>query len=244
MKLYRHTVETEQMMTRVLAEIRIDREEMTARLQAKTDTNQEKMDAKTDFNQREMKAEIRARNENFEVLRRTLVSRMVIHQARTEAIQEVAKMDAHQERMGASMNACRKETTACQEATEACQESKEPTSVETESVVVREEFPKEEAAVETAPKKRHVDRYIAVGRRRHLKGRIQDNARSWKKLAAARRGMTRRAGLLRRNGHSHRGPTAEQKRRKKRTRDSVVQGTRKGRTFGKRRGRNRTATTV
>jgi hypothetical protein len=72
-------------------------------------------------------------------------------QARTEAFQKqiINKMDAHQDRMGASMNAWRKETTACQEATEACLESKEPTSVETESAAVHEEVPKEEAAVKT-----------------------------------------------------------------------------------------------
>jgi hypothetical protein len=52
---------------------------------------------------------------------------MDIHQARTEAVQEemITKMDAHQEWMGASMNAWRKEGTACQEATGACLESKE-----------------------------------------------------------------------------------------------------------------------
>jgi hypothetical protein len=55
-----------------------------------------------------MEAEIETNNEKFfKVLQSTLVSRMVIHQARTEAIQEqiIAKMDTHQERMGASMNA-------------------------------------------------------------------------------------------------------------------------------------------
>jgi hypothetical protein len=42
---------------------------------------------------------------------------MDTHQARTEAIQKeiVAQMNAHQERMGASVNAWRNETTACQE---------------------------------------------------------------------------------------------------------------------------------
>jgi multidrug resistance efflux pump len=119
------------MMARLLAEIRIDQEEITARLEAKIDANQEKMDAKTDANLKEMKAEIRANNEEFEVLRSTLVSRMAIHQVRTEAVQEVAKMDARQERMGASMNVWRKEITACQDATEACLEGKEPTSLET-----------------------------------------------------------------------------------------------------------------
>jgi actin-like ATPase involved in cell morphogenesis len=117
-------MEVEQMMARLLAEIRTDREETTARLEAITDASQEKMDAKTDANLREMKAEIRANNQRFEVLRSTLVSRMDIHQARTEAVQEIiAKMETHQEKMRGSMIAWRKETTAYLE-------GKEPTSVE------------------------------------------------------------------------------------------------------------------
>jgi hypothetical protein len=46
---------------------------------------------------------------------------MDVHYARTEAIQEEirAQMDAHQERMGASVNAWSKDTKACQEMTEA-----------------------------------------------------------------------------------------------------------------------------
>jgi hypothetical protein len=55
------------------------KEEMTARLEAKTETN----------------------NEKFEVLRSTFISRMDIHLARTESAQEemLAKMEAHHERM-------------------------------------------------------------------------------------------------------------------------------------------------
>jgi hypothetical protein len=72
---------------------------------------------------------------------------MDIHQARTETVQEeiIAKMDAHQERMGTNMNAWQKETMACQEATEACLERKEPTSVKIESVVVHGRFLKKRA---------------------------------------------------------------------------------------------------
>jgi hypothetical protein len=56
---------------------------------------------------------------------------MDIHQARTEAFQEekAAKMEAHQERMRASVNAWRKEMMVFQERTEACLESKDLTSV-------------------------------------------------------------------------------------------------------------------
>jgi hypothetical protein len=61
---------------------------------------------------------------------------MNTHEARTEAIQKeiTVKMDAHQERLGASVNAWQKETTACQEMTEGCLENKEPTSVEIKSL--------------------------------------------------------------------------------------------------------------
>jgi hypothetical protein len=135
------------------------------------------------------------------------------------------------------MRAWRKKTTACQEATEACVESTEPTSVETESVVVHEVVPKEEAAVQTfrALKERYEDRYLAVEHRRQLKKRTQGDGGSRKKLTAACRRMTHRAGTARRKGRCHKGPTVDQRRRKYRTRDKVARGTSKGRTFGKRR---------
>jgi hypothetical protein len=64
-------------------------EQMTERLKAML----ERMEAKTDVNLKEMKEEmlaktearIDAKNEKFEDLRDTLVSRMDAHQARTEA---------------------------------------------------------------------------------------------------------------------------------------------------------------
>jgi hypothetical protein len=101
-------------------------------------------------------------------------------------------MDAHQERMGASMNAWRKETMACQEAMEACLESKKPTSVKIEPAVVHEEVPKEDAPVKTtrALKKRNGDRHLDVMHRRQLQKRTQGDGGSWKKLAAACRWMT------------------------------------------------------
>jgi hypothetical protein len=101
-----------------------------------------------------------------------------------------------------------------------------------ESVVVREEVPEEEAAVKPfrALKKRHRDWHLAVRRRGQPKKWIQSNGGPRKKLAAACRGMTRHAIPSRREGH-----TVEQRPRKKRTRGNVLQGTRKGRTFGRRR---------
>jgi hypothetical protein len=53
------------------------KEDILARLEAIIQNNQEKMEARIDAN-----------NKKFKVLRSTLVSRMDIHQARTEAIQE------------------------------------------------------------------------------------------------------------------------------------------------------------
>jgi hypothetical protein len=146
----------------------------------------------------------------FEVLLSTLVPRMDIHHARTEAIQEyvIARMDVNQERMEASANAWRKETAACHEETGACLESKEPTSDEIESIAVHENVPKEEAAVESfgALKERYGDRHPAVGRRRQPKKRTQDDGGSRQKLAAARGRLTRRAVRAPRKGHGRQGP--------------------------------------
>jgi hypothetical protein len=88
-------------------EIRTNREEMLAKME----TNQQKMDAKMGTSLREMKTEIRANNEKFEVIQGTLISWMVIHQARTESIQEEmkAKMDIHQEKMEAAIHSIQSE---------------------------------------------------------------------------------------------------------------------------------------
>jgi hypothetical protein len=111
----------------------------------------------------QIEAEIKPSNGKFEVFRNILAFRMDIHQARTDVIQEIiAKMDAHQERMGVSVNAWRKETTASHETTETCLESKEQTAA------VHEVVPKDEASAKTvrALKKRYGDRHLALGRRR------------------------------------------------------------------------------
>jgi phosphoribosylformimino-5-aminoimidazole carboxamide ribonucleotide (ProFAR) isomerase len=127
------------------------KEEMTARLEAVIKNNQK------------MEARIEANIEKFEVLQTTLVSWMDIHQVMTEAIPEeiIAKMDARQERMRASVNAWWKEMTSCLE-------SKELTSVEIQSVAVHEEVPKEEAAEKTviALKERYGDQHLAIGHHR------------------------------------------------------------------------------
>jgi hypothetical protein len=61
--------------------------------------------------------------------------------------------------------------------------------VEIEAVEVREEVPKEEAAMKTfrALKERYGDQYLAVGLHQQAKKWTQGNGGSQKKLAAARR---------------------------------------------------------
>jgi hypothetical protein len=80
-------------------------------------------------------------------------------------------------------------------------ESKEPTTVQRESVAVHEDVLKEEVAV----KERYVDRHLAVGWHRQIQKRSQGIGGSRKKLAAARRGMTRRAIPAPRKGHGRQG---------------------------------------
>jgi hypothetical protein len=98
--------------------------------------------------------------------------------------------------------------------------------VETECVAVNEKVPKEDAAVKTlrSLKERCGDQHSAVGRRRLLKKRAQNDCESRKKLAAHRRWMTRRPVPALRKGHGRQGPD----------RDSVARGALKGRTFKRR----------
>jgi hypothetical protein len=94
-----------------------------------------------------------------------------------------------------NMRTCRKETTAFQKATEANPE-------EIQSEAVHREVPKEEAAEKSSGvlKKRHRGRHLAAGRRSQPEGKTRGNCGSRKEFAAARRGMTRRAGVARRKG--------------------------------------------
>jgi hypothetical protein len=87
---------------------------------------------------------------------------------------------------------------------------------------VHEEVPKEAAAVKSsgALKKQHGDRHLTVGCCKKLKRRTQGNRGSRSKLAAARRGMTRCAGVAQCKGQLM---------------DDVAKGTPKGWTFGKKR---------
>jgi hypothetical protein len=97
---------------------------------------------------------------------------------------------------------------ACLKKTEATEE------IETESE--HQEVPKEEAALDTigVMKERYRDRHLAVRRSGQPKKLTQGNGGSRKKLAAACRGMTRHAGVARRNGRGHTGLKVEQRRRK------------------------------
>jgi uncharacterized damage-inducible protein DinB len=107
-------METEQMMARLLAEIRTNREElitnqeMLAKMEAKENANLRETNAETKINQERAKAQVEANNEKFEALRGTLRSRMDIQQVWTEAIQEEikAKMNKNQEKMEATIGSC------------------------------------------------------------------------------------------------------------------------------------------
>jgi hypothetical protein len=90
---------------------------------------------------------------------------------------------------------------------------------ETEPEAAHEEVPKEDAAMKTfgALKKRHGDRHLVGRRRGQPKKRTQGDGGSRKQLAAACRGMARRAIPATRKGHGHQGPG----------KDNVVQGPRK-----------------
>lgn len=103
---------------------------------------------------------------------------------------------------------------------DACLEKTEANSGEQESVAVHEAIHMETFG---ALKKRHGDRHLAVGRRRKPEKRTQDNGGFRKKLAAARRGTTRRAGVTWPKGRGHKGLTVGQRQRKTQYRDNVVQ---------------------
>jgi hypothetical protein len=64
---------------------------------------------------------------------------------------------------------------------EACLDHKEPTLVEIESLMVHEEFPKEEAAVKTVrtQKKLYGDWHLAIGHCQQLKKPTQGNGGLW-----------------------------------------------------------------
>jgi hypothetical protein len=125
----------------------------------------------------------------------------------------------------AEMRALQKETTACKEAPEACLESKEPASLQIESEAEHEEVPKQEAAVKPvrALKKWHGDQNLALGSHQKLKKRTQGSGGSQKKIYATCTGMTNHAGVAGCKRHGHQGQGQ----------NNVVQGTQKGRAFGK-----------
>jgi hypothetical protein len=108
---------------------------------------------------------------------------------------------------------------------------------EIKSVVKHYEVSKEESSVEAigALEDRCGDRHLVVGRLRQQKKRTQGDGGSRKKLAAVRSRLTCHAISALRREIGHKGPTVEKKRRKKRTKEYVVRGAPKGRTFEKRR---------
>jgi hypothetical protein len=133
----------------------------------------------------------------------------------------------HEEMMAkleANMNAWREEMKADREA-------RKPTDLEAnreeiQSEAEHQEVPKEHAAV-GGLRKRCRGRNLAAERRQKSKERTRVNCGSRRKLAAAGLKMTHRAEVARRKGNFVGN---------NRTRDSVVRGTLKRRTFGRRRG--------
>jgi hypothetical protein len=217
-------MEMQQMLERILAgqaEMKTNNEEMLARLEAKIESNQ----VKTDVNLEEMKA--------------------AVHSMRAWRKETLT---------------CQETTMSCPERTEACQEGKELSPEEMESEVERREVPTEEAAVKSSRtmKKRHRGRRVAAGRRGKPKELTRSDCGSRGLLAAACRKVSRRAtvawrkrnisGKIRTQGSC--GPRqalgaarirmmtlrAKVTRRKKtRTRDEVIRGTLRKRTYGRRR---------
>jgi hypothetical protein len=171
-------------------------------------------------NQEEMRARLEAKmdshHEKFEVLWGTVLSQMDVHQAKTEANHEelIAAMKTTDERIEALLD-------VSQEVTEAYPEIMEVNLGELQSVTEHEVVPKEEAAVKPfrALKKQHGDWHLAIRHRDQTKKWTQGNGGSQKKLAAVHRGMTHHAGVEWHKGHGQ---------------DNVVEGTQKGRTFGRR----------
>jgi hypothetical protein len=103
----------------------------------------------------------------------------------------------------------------------AMQKKMDTNQAKMKSVAEHGEVPKEEAAVKTfrALKKRHGDQNVALGRCQKPKKQTQGNGGSQKKLVAACRGMTCHAGVAWHKGHSHKGPTVEQRLWKDQTRE-------------------------
>jgi hypothetical protein len=107
-----------------------------------------------------MEARIDANNDKFDVLRSNLVSRMDIHQARTEADQGeiIAKIEAHQEGVNAwksKTNTRPEETEAHPERTESRMDTgQEPLEAEIKNCLVDVEA----TYLETSPKEPPLDR--------------------------------------------------------------------------------------
>jgi hypothetical protein len=111
----------ELILERLLAEMNVMHERTNANLQkmeanikefkTKIKTNREEMRTNQEEMTARLEALIVANNENFEVLRSALVSRMDIHQTRTESTQKEmkVKIDIHQEKMESTVHSIRSE---------------------------------------------------------------------------------------------------------------------------------------
>jgi fumarate hydratase class II len=190
--------------------------------QAKTDVN----DAKTDADLREMRKEMTARLEAMiQTNQEKTDAKLKKIRAGQEHLKEemMAKLDAHHERIRARMDSQLEKVEACLGRMKPMDLGANPRGKESEAE--HEEIHKDEVAMKTfgALKKRHGDRHLAVGRHGKPKERTQGDSGSMKKFATACRGMICHAGVAQHKGHGRQGQG----------KDSVAQGTHKGRTFGK-----------
>jgi hypothetical protein len=113
-----------------------------------------------------------------------------------------AKIGGNHKKLMVTMEASHERMLSCLEKMEACRECNKPISEEMECEAEHREVPKEHAAVKPfgALKKRYRGWHLAARRHGKLKEWTQGNGGSWKNLAAASRGMTRRAGMAWRKG--------------------------------------------
>jgi hypothetical protein len=184
-------MEMQQMMERLLAEIRADRKAYQEKVDADRKAFKEKMDAliasikfdrtETMACQYEMEVSIKKTEPNPEEKETAMEKQEIPNE----------EVTVH------SLKECRSEKAASQENTE----KTEPDPGKMQSVKEHQEIPKEGAAVMPVGglRKRRRDRNLAAGRRQKPKERIQATCESRRRLNIAGKKMTRRATVARNN---------------------------------------------
>jgi hypothetical protein len=187
-------METEQMMARLLAEMRTGQEH-----------TKEMMKEMKDEIKEDMNANRKADRENLQEMMKEMMND---NQAKTSAnIKEMreeikfgqAEMQSIVNAWIANMRVDRKETVSCQVTTEPCLDSKELNPEDRKSEVEHRDVPKEDAIVISVKgrKKRQRDGHQAAGRRVEPKELTRGDCGSQRKLAAACRKVSRRVAVAR-----------------------------------------------